>query len=366
MRKLPLAGALLALLFIVLTQAVGAGLFEWSRLGRLTDEPGPQPYVSVITPHPTRPEILYAGALLTTDDAALVYRSADGGETWSAIAAGLPPLPAFTGVKALLLWPGEGDAADTLLVALQGGGIWRSSDGGATWTTAAGGALGGGATVIGLQSTATRTLALTAEGIYGVLRNGKWKLQAVGLPPAGATFYYDLAADPTDPDVVYVAAGVLGIFRSADGGGSWAAANGDLPGPPYNAREVSVNPLTGELFASLRGAGLFRSADGGQTWVASQTGITFETTPYGAVGAPVISPGDGLAAYVYNSDGIFRSEDGGRTWSPYAEGLSGAETISALAFHPARPNTILAGTSISGVWNLTLTPGGRQFVPLVR
>ena len=116
MRNLPLTGALLALLFIVLTQAVGAGLFEWSRLGRLTDDPGPQPYVSVITPHPTRPEILYAGSLLTTDAAALVFRSADGGDTWSASAAGLPALPAFTGVKALLLWPGEEDAADTLLV----------------------------------------------------------------------------------------------------------------------------------------------------------------------------------------------------------------------------------------------------------
>ena len=335
-------------------------------MGRLTDDLGPQPYVSVITPHPTRPEILYAGSLLTTDAAALVYRSADGGATWSAIAAGLPALSAFTGVEDLLLWPGEGDAPDSLLVALQGGGIWRSVDGGANWEPAVGGSLEAEDTVRVLLAADSTTLALTVEGVHRVQDNGKWKLQRSGLPPAGAAFYYDLAADPSAPDVVYLAAGAQGIFRSADGGGSWVAVNGDLPGPPYNAREVSVNPLTGELFASLRGAGLFRSGDGGQTWVASQTGITFETTPFGAVGAPVISPGDGLAAYVYNSDGIFRSEDGGRTWSPYAEGLSGAETISALAFHPARPNTILAGTSISGVWDLTLTAGGRHYVPMIR
>ena len=366
MRKLSLVGVLLTFLFVALAQPAGAGLFEWSNLGRLIDGSGPQPYVSAIAAHPTNPDILYAGSLLTTDDAALVYRSEDGGATWTAAAAGLPQLAEFAGVNDLLLWPGEDGAPETLLAALQGGGVWRSEDGGASWEAATGGSLTGNDTVIALQATQSATLALTAGGVHRILGDGKWKLQAAGLPPAGAAFYYDLAGDPREPDVVYAAAGASGLYRSADGGQTWASANGDLPGPPYNARAVSVNPLTGELFASLRGAGLFRSADGGQSWVESQAGITYQTTLYGTVGAPVICPNDGRVAYVYNNDGIFRSEDGGRTWIPYAAGLTGAETISALAFHPARPYTILAGTSISGVWDLTLARGGRYFMPLIR
>lgn len=366
MRKRPLAGALWVLLFVAFARSADAGLFEWSRLGRLNASSGPEPYVSVIVPHPTDPQALYAGSLLTTDDAALLYHSADGGASWSAIAAGLPALPDFAGVQDLLLWAGEGEAPDSLLVALQGAGIWLSSDGGANWETAVGGSLGAQDTVRALVATDSSTLALTAEGIHRVQANGKWKLQSSGLPPAGAAFYYDLAADPTSAGVVYAAAGTMGVYRSADGGLSWAPANGNLPGPPYDAREVAVNPLSGELFASLRGAGLFRSADSGQTWVASQAGITYETTLYGTVGAPVVCPADGRVAYVYNSDGIFRSDDGGHTWTPYAEGFTGAETISALAFHPARPFTILAGTSISGVWDLTLVRGGRFFMPFVR
>lgn len=366
MRKLPLVGVLLALLVVGSIHPANAGLFEWSLLGRLNDDPGPQPYVRVIVAHPTNPDVLYAGSLLTTADAALVYRSQDGGATWAAIASGLPDLAGFTGVNDLLLQPGEGDVPDTLLVALQGSGVWRSTDGGENWEPAVGGSLKANDTVVALQATETTTLALTSAGIHRFLDNGAWKLQASGLPPAGDAFFYDLAADPTEQGVVYAAAGAEGLFRSADGGRTWQAANGNLPGPPYNVREVSVNGVTGELFASLRGAGLFRSPDDGQTWQESQAGITYQTTLFGAVGAPVFCPDDGRVAYVYNSDGIFRSEDGGRSWQPFAEGLTGAETISALAFDPGRPNTILAGTSISGVWNLTLARGGRYFVPLIR
>lgn len=361
-----LAG-LLAGLLAVLARPAAAGLFEWSPLGRLGGSAGPEPYISAIAAHPSDPDILFAGSLLTTETAALVYRSADDGESWSAASEGLPDdLPDFTGVNDLLLAVSAGGESDVLLVGLDTAGVWRSDNAGERWQPAAGGSIGATVSVLALAQSDGAFFALTSNGVHRAGSDGNWQRLGNGLPDSGSVFYFDLAADPTQPGVLYAATSPNGLYRTADNGDTWYPANGDLPGASYNLREVSINPNTAEVFVALRGTGLFRSADDGQTWLSSHQGITYNTALFGTVGAPVICPNDPQVAYTFNSDGIFRSEDGGRTWSPYAEGLTGTETISALAFHPARPYTVYAGTSVSGVWRLTLARGGRYFLPMVR
>lgn len=355
----------LAVLTLFATQvgSTAAGFFEWSRLGRLVG-PDVEPYISVIAPHPTDPDVLYAGTLLTIDGAALVYRSDDGGKSWVESAAGLPDnLPPFSGVKDLIALP---DTPGALLAALDGAGVWFSLDGGASWESASGGSLGPTDTAVALAAAPSAVYALTSSGVHASLDGEPWQQLGGGLPDPGDTFYYDLAVQLSDPPVLYAATSPLGIFRSADGGATWAAANGDLPATARNARSISVSPTDGTVYAGVRGAGLFRSGDGGATWTLAHSGITYNTTLFGMVGAPVISPTHPDLMYAFNGDGIFRTENGGATWSPFATGLTGEETISALAFNPARAFTIYAGTSISGVWDLTLAPGGRYFVPVIR
>lgn len=345
-----------------------AGLFAWSRLGRLMVNSNDDPYVSVILPDPTG-EVIYVGARLTVDSAALVYRSDDGGATWASAAKGLPDdLLPFAGVNDLLLLPG---AAPALLAGLAGRGVWRSDDGGATWSDFSDGGIRQIDTVLTLLATPgpdPQLFALTTDGIH--LRTDRWIHAADGLPAPGDVVFNDLALDPTQPAVLYAATNPLGLFRSADGGRSWQPANGNLPGMGpggeiRNVREVAVSPHTGEVFVGLRGAGLYRSGDGGGTWTPTQVGITYGTTLYGAIGAPVFDPDDPTAAYIFNSDGIFRSGDSGRTWKRVADGLPAAVTTTALVFPAAREHTVYAGTSIYGVWEWTQPNGGRVYVPLV-
>lgn len=357
---------LLALALLVVALPVSGALYEWSRLGRLQGTTGPEPAVSAIAAHSSNPAVIYAGTLLTTDDAALLYWTADGGKTWQPATTGLPDdLPPNTGVEDLVVMPG---APDILYAALHQRGVWRSDDGGATWTNTSGGSLGAEEDVAALAvapGTPARLYALSTEGV-SVLEEGQpWAARRSGLPEAGTVVFNDVAVDPSDPDVLYVATSPAGIFRSGNGGGSWQAANGDLPGGPRNVKGVTVD-AGGTVFLTLRAAGLFYSDDGGDSWTSTQAGITFTTTLFGTVSAPVFDPAEPNVAFTFNNDGVFRTEDGGATWTPYSLGLTRSTFVTTLAFQPARPHTTLGGTSISGVWTVTDAPGGRYYVPVIR
>lgn len=368
-KRIPVRAVVLAALALaVAVLPVVAGLFAWTSLGRLMGNSADDPYVSVILPDPAG-DAIYAGTRLTVQGAALVYRSDDGGATWAAAAEGLPTdLPPFAGVNDLLLLPGD---APALLAGLTGRGVWRSDDGGATWTDFSDGGIRPTDTVLTLLAAPgpdPTLYALTTDGFH--LRAAKWVHSMDGLPAPGEVVYNDLALDPTQPAVLYAATNPRGLFRSGDGGRSWQPANGNLPvmgpGDIRNVREVAVSPHTGEVFVGLRGAGLYRSADDGATWTPTQVGITYSTTLFGAIGAPVFDLDDPAVAYVFNSDGIFRSGDGGRAWKRVADGLPAAVTTTALVFPATRDHTVYAGTSIYGVWELTQPNGGRAYVPVIR
>ncbi|WP_374688175.1 WD40/YVTN/BNR-like repeat-containing protein [Promineifilum sp.] len=373
-----LAAALVAALVASVVLAAGDvddvdDVLEWTRLGSLQPTSGPQPYVSVIATPSSDPAILYAGTLLTTPNAHLIYRTEDGGATWQPADAGLPrDLPLNTGVDALAVHPTD---SNLLYVGLRAHGVWRSEDGGASWQSVSGGGIGDDDSTLALTfdpGPPSTVYALTEAGFH-VSTNGRaWQKRANGLPPASSVVYNALIVDPTDPDTLYVATNPRGLFRSTNGGKKWVEANGDLPPGAHNVKGIAISPITGELFMSMRGAGLLRSADNAQTWTPSHNGITYTRTLYGTVSAPVLSPTDPMLAYAFNADGIFRSEDGGATWAPYERGMSVLTTVTTLATHPTQSWAAYAGTAISGVWAIKGVEEPPQddpvklFVPLIR
>ena len=157
----------------------------------------------------------------------------------------------------------------------------------------------------------------------------------------------DLAIDPTDAKVLYVATRD-GLFLTRDGGGSWQK----IDGLPQNAsvRSIAVDPADSKkLIAGVPFQGLYLSSDGGSTWRQVSAGlepngnhrdIVFDTTHQGVVYAGDIS------------SGVYRSDDGGETWLKLSEGLtSRAATGLSLS---ADGNHLYAATSGSGVFRLDL------------
>src|SRR5919202_245833 len=70
-----------------------------------------------------------------------------------------------------------------------------------------------------------------------------------------------LAADPEDPDVVYVGTSDEGLFKSSDGGESWERLSG-ISHPRVTA--IALSPVDGtSLYAGTEPSSLFVSRDGG-------------------------------------------------------------------------------------------------------
>ena len=74
------------------------------------------------------------------------------------------------------------------------------------------------------------------------------------------------AVDPTDAKVMYVAMRD-GLFKSMDAGASWKAIGKGL----QNLAAVVLNPKRpSEVYVSTTDGAIFRSADGGATWAPSR------------------------------------------------------------------------------------------------
>ena len=117
-------------------------------------------------------------------------------------------------------------------------------------------------------------------GVYRSDDRGEtWeRLEGNGLPSG---FGFPLALDPRDPDVAYVIPevgaenrvtpdGRLGVYRTDDGGASWALASNGLPEPAWGAvmREGftfdALEP-SGVYFGTQSGS-VFASTDAGESW----------------------------------------------------------------------------------------------------
>lgn len=357
---------LLAIVLLVAALPVSAGLFQWSRLGRLIPQTGFEPSVSVIAGHPTHGMVLYAGTLRSTDNTNLIFKSTNGGISWQPASSGLPTgLPQNTGVNDLIIRP---DSPDTLYAGLYEAGVWHSLNGGQSWSNVTNGSIAANDTIKALAidpSQPSTVYGLTSSGVHVSVNGGNWQTRSAGLPAANEAIFNDLAADPVHAGTLYVTANPQGVYRSTNGGQSWSLATGGLPPGDLNVKGIAVSPVTGRAMISIGGQGLRRSDDLGGFWERSDSGITYNTTLSGSVGIPVFSPTNEGIAYVYNNDGVFASTNGGESWTPFNDGFSGAETVNTMAFHPAAPETVYAGTSVSGVWSLTVVPGGRYFVPVV-
>ena len=236
----------------------GSGVFRstdggatWVRAGLPTSRA-----IGRIRVHPKDPDVAFvaaSGDLWTKGGDRGLWRTKDGGKSWTKVLSAAAPDDADTGCVDVVLSPADPDVVYAALYARRrtpysftygpsltggrdAGGIFRSTDGGATWRK---------------------------------LTNG--------LPPQ--TGRIGLAVSPANPKVVMAvvqsdAGGTSGIdeiesraggvFRSEDGGETWVRASRLDPRPFYFS-QVRIDPVNDRRVYVL-GYALSVSDDGGRSW----------------------------------------------------------------------------------------------------
>jgi len=161
-----------------------------------------------------------------------------------------------------------------------------------------------------------------------------------------------LAVHPTDPNILYAGAGGGGIWKSTDGGQTWADKSGELHLLTFGS--IAIDPSnpeviyagTGEYVIGLTerfywGDGMYKSTNGGDSWEKINAGFG-SVTHFTALAVSPLNPNIVMAAIAKNlenaapNEGIWRSSDAGVHWSCVLPG----EGMWDIAFHPTDPNTV--------------------------
>jgi hypothetical protein len=128
-----------------------------------------------------------------------------------------------------------------------------------------------------------------------------------------------VTVDPRDDDTVYMGAADGGIWKTTDGGATWASIGDELDTQAIGAIAIANrNPSTlyvgtGEANTNQDayfGLGIFRSTDGGATF-AKVGGTLFDRKTV----FKILAPANGRFVFAATNQGLYRSSNSGATWT---------------------------------------------------
>ncbi len=297
-----------------------------------------QPSYSIgeITIDPTRPDIVWVGTGENVSGRHVgwgdgVYRSRDAGRSWQRMG-----LANSQHIGRILVDPRDGN---TVLVAAEGPlwsaggerGVYRSADGGATWTPVLQIDENTGVTDIEFDPSNPDVIYAAAyqrrrhvwgflgggpkSGIYKSTDNGRtWRQVTTGLP-SGEKGKIGLAVTAADPNLVYATieadSAERGFYRSRDKGESWEKRNSYISGGtgPHYYQEIEASPTNADLVYQMD-VFMQVTRDGGRTFGHVETAHDKHSDNH----ALWIDPADGRHLLVGTDAGLYESFDDGTRW----------------------------------------------------
>lgn len=227
-----------------------------------------------------------------------LYRSDDEGRTWMKIVS--PPAATKHAIAAVAVSARD---KDTVYVAGPGLGIFRSEDGGRTWTARNHGLPN--RKVVALTAHADQMDTLYAyvagKGIFRSQDAGlRWRLMDRGPREEIRRFVHSNMPGSMETGWLFAATS-KGVRRSMDCFCGWHDAGGLVD----EVRAVSYDPDEPQRIYAAARKGLFVSTDGGEQWTSLKSPDTVITALVAAPSGVLYAGGD---------NSLFRSSDRGATW----------------------------------------------------
>lgn len=218
------------------------------------------------------PSLIYAGT------GAGIYKTTNGGATWSATGSDLLPL-------SLIIDPKNSN----ILYAGFNGDLQKTTDGGDTWVSSANGI--NNPFVFSLAIDPNNTSVLYA----GTAGSGAFKSVDGGItwnPLNVDTTVWSLYVDPTNSNVIYAGSNGNGVYKSTNAGASFVRT-----GSPAVGVVLALAKSGKRLYAGTATQGVSVSKDEGATW--TNTGIS------DGLGLVLSAVSDGSIFAGTNFDGVF-------------------------------------------------------------
>ena len=336
----------------------GDGVYKSKDAGKTWEHIGLEQtqHISRIVVHPDNPDILWVaaqGPLHGASEHRGIYKSIDGGKSWVKTLynnnlSGASEL-SIDAQNPDVLYAAMWEHLRTPWKVISGGdgsGLYKSTDGGLTWTSIHNGLPKekGKMAIAVSRANSNKVVALIEsdsnqeKGGLFVSNNGGANWSRVSDDHRliqRAWYYIEIALDPLDEDTIYVLS--AGTYKSIDGGKNWErirSAHGDY-------HDLWINPKDSNNLILTSDGGSEVSFNAGKHWsridhlpTAQFYRVTTDRLfPYNVYGGQQDNTSVKIASIGMGSRGI--SE---RHWSASAGGES-----AFLAFDPDAPNKVMGG-----------------------
>jgi len=261
--------------------SIGDGVYKSTDAGKTWTHVGLRDAGNIggLRVHPSNPDVAFVAAIgnpFKPNADRGVFRTKDGGKSWQKVlfvsdstgAVDVEFQPGNANVIFAALWRGERKPW-TIISGAREGGIYRSTDGGDSWTKVTNGLpneLVGKANIAVSNANPNRIYVLIeakpGSGLYRSDDGGQsFQLASTFAQIITRPFYYTtITADPKNADVVY--AGSEGYYRSSDAGKTWQT----MRVPHGDNHDMWINPNNSDVMIQSNDGGANVSLNGGRTW----------------------------------------------------------------------------------------------------